>query len=55
MKNSSKDALGKYMCRLEDSIKTYLKEVEYEGVERINMAGDWDLCEDLINFGVLKI
>lgn len=28
--------------------------MEYEGVEWINMAGDWDLCKDLINFWVPK-
>jgi len=26
----------------------------YEGVEWINMAGDWDLCEDLKSFWVPK-
>jgi hypothetical protein len=43
-KPEGKRRLGKTRCRWEGNIKTYLKEIVWEGVNWINLAHDRNKC-----------
>jgi transposase-like protein len=51
-KHEGKRSLGRHRCKLKDNIRMYLREVEWEGVNRMHLAQDRDQWEGLVNTSV---